>query len=188
MISLPFHLRFYVKVGQFSHANKPQRNDSTPINFTLSFTNTTAALTLTTTMLSNINKLPVSTLILSFTGSRNDNPVPYEGHIFDQYPIQLNTSDASTPHFNFVNGSQIFFSNDSGTWDVAATPIPTSRLTSTSSFGTTGTGQTSQTATSASATSTTIAKPNGAMGWRGEAESVVGLSLVVSFMTCLFVV
>jgi hypothetical protein len=66
--------------------------------------------------------------------------------------------------------------------------MPTSRPTSTNSFGITGMGQTSLTASIASATSTTTAKPNGAMGWTGETENIVGVSFVVIFVMCFFVI
>jgi hypothetical protein len=156
------------------------RNSSTSPSYSLTFTNTTASLTITTNMLNLVTKRLVSTLTLTFTGSRNDTSSPSSKSQHDLNPIQLNTSDPSIPRFQFLNSSDIFFANISSTWSVAATPISTS--TSIQSSRTI-----SSTKSTTSTSTTTTAKGNGASPiWRGhmggglvEITKVVVVSILV---------
>ena len=108
-------------------------------NYTLSFSNTTASMSLLTTMKG-------STLNLAFSGQRSPNN-----------SIELDTSDPSKPQFRYDNGSNFYFHNNSGFWQVAATEfqstIMESALTATgaeiTSFGfATGSAATAKATTS----------------------------------------
>jgi hypothetical protein len=88
------------------------RNSSTPVSYNLTVTNSTASLSLRTSILTS-NTL-AATMELGFFGSRNLTA--------QKASIQLDTTDPSVPKFQYMNGSQIYFSNHSGTWIAAATP------------------------------------------------------------------
>jgi hypothetical protein len=138
-------------------------------------------------MISKFNNLPASTLILSFTGTRNDTPVPYIPYAEEtHYPMQLNTSLASEPQFNFLNGSEISFKNDSGTWIAAAAdaaPVSLHSPSSTYSFTYFDTATTSSTGTASTASPSPT--KNGAVAWRNEVGNVVEISVVVNLVLCI---
>jgi len=103
--------------------------------------------------------------------------------------MQLNTSLASKPQFNFLNGSEISFKNDSGTWIAAAAdaaPVSLHSPSSTYSFTYFDTATTSYTGT-ASTASTASPSPtkNGAVAWRNEVGNVVEISVVVNLVLCI---
>ena len=93
------------------------RNNSTPFTYSVTFSNSTATVSITT----NITN---SSMTLSFTGDRITN-------FTAGYPqLELDTSDSSMPHFRYINDSSIHFKDISGTWEAAATPSPTASPTS----------------------------------------------------------
>jgi hypothetical protein len=104
-----------VVVLAFDVLSNRTRNASTPITYTLSFTNTTAFLSLNTSQLNPGTQNPLSNMTLTFSGSRNNTltlPSAYRAE-HHQYNIQLNTSDPSMPHFSYLDGTQIAFTNRS---------------------------------------------------------------------------
>ncbi|KAH8901164.1 hypothetical protein GQ53DRAFT_4135 [Thozetella sp. PMI_491] len=75
-------------------------------------------------MLGYTDRNLVSTLNLTFEGSRDDLPIrPTSLGFHDLNPIQLKADSPSVPNFNYLNGSDIYFANITGDWYVAATPI-----------------------------------------------------------------
>jgi hypothetical protein len=100
--------------------------------------------------------------------------------------MQLNTSLASEPQFNFLNGSEISFKNDSGTWIAAAAdaaPVSLHSPSSTYSFTYFDTATTSYTGTASTASPSPT--KNGAVAWRNEVGNVVEISVVVNLVLCI---
>lgn len=87
------------------------RNSSAPISYNLTMTNSISSLSLRTNILRSSELR--ATMELNFSGSTN---------FTQNAAIQLDTTDPSVPKFRWTNGSQIYFSNHSGTWVAAATP------------------------------------------------------------------
>jgi hypothetical protein len=152
-------------------ANYLKRNASTPLSYTISFSNSTASLSLVTT-------IPNSVLTLSFTGTRNDTFTSLQ-----KFPIQLNTSsfNPEIPHFNYLNGSEILFAKDSlGGWTAAASPILTNAITSSTSTSTSALSTTpTTTGSGATTTTTTTATRNVATGGRKASDGVTEICVFV---------
>jgi len=113
-------------------------NGTDPMEFSLTFSNNTAELVVTTNKTYNGNTY--ATMTLRFKGEREDPrqdppPVGEQPPARVRYPIQLNTNDANLPRFEFLNGSSVYFANISGTWVAAGAPIsdPTTTTSTTSS-------------------------------------------------------
>ena len=112
------------RVGGYSWLNFAW-NKTSPPDYNLLFSNTSATLTLTTKMFSQSLNRVVSSMTLSFEGTRNDTHRETNGTAFhDANPIQLNAENATMPEFRFVNGGNIYFGTGKGGWTAAATPLP----------------------------------------------------------------
>ncbi|RDL35254.1 uncharacterized protein BP5553_07185 [Venustampulla echinocandica] len=144
-------------------------NSTTTLTYTLSFSNETASIKMTT-------KIPNGEMTLSFTGPRNETASSLHNSA-----IQLDTSNDAVPQFKYVNGSDIHFAKLGSTWVAAATPIPTgaSRSSSTRTTGNlapTGTGA-AGTGTAGTGADTSTPKPsatgNAAVGGKTGVTEVV---------------
>jgi hypothetical protein len=104
------------------------RNSSTPFTYNVTFSNTTAIVTLAL----NTNK---ANLVLEFAGQRvsyfqSSNSSTYRlgdpsnvSGMDGNVTVGLNTSDPNFPRFTWVNGSNIVFSKSSGRWEATSGTI-----------------------------------------------------------------
>ena len=131
-----------------------------PLDYDLVFSNNSATVTLTTKMFSPSLNRVISTLTLSFEGSRNDTQEQDDEKSFhDLNPVQLNPGNASAPEFRFANGSQIYFATGKQGWTVAATPLP--QTTARSSVSRRPSSTAASTATSSSRNAAPTRVPGG---------------------------
>lgn len=126
-------------------------NGTVPFTYALTFSNASASLKIVTTPSEG-----VGSMTLDFTGQRNDE---YLGE--GRYSIELDDSDSSKPKFQFVNDTEITFTNTSKGWVVGDPPQSSASSSSTARATLSGSSSTrtgaAQTATGASTTSGTTA-------------------------------
>ncbi len=152
------------RVGGYSWLNFVW-NKTTPLDYDLSFSNGSAALTMTTKMRSLSLGRVISTMTLSFEGTRNDTAEKAGGGSFhDLNPIQLESKgNASVPEFRFLNGSQIYFATGRQGWTAAATPLPQTTASSSGSRS----GRTSSNTVATTTSSSRNAAPTRGLGRNG---------------------